>query len=174
MILIITLLALLANFDDTRRAGEGKLCLLIMVNMVIMLILLKSFSIISFYIIFEIGALPIFFIIIGWGNQPEKLKASFFIFFFTIVSSAPLLASIIFIQSTNIGLTMASINSGNGGISIFSEWVAVMAIMGIIAKMPIFGLHNWLPKAHVEAPVYGSIILAGILLKLGGLGALRL
>lgn len=65
MILLITFISILARFDDRGKPGEGKLYLLIVANIIIIFRLLKSFSIISFYIMFEIGALPIFFIIIG-------------------------------------------------------------------------------------------------------------
>ena len=175
MIALITMLAVVSNFDSRARSGERMVSIFMVVNIFVMFGLLKSSSIISFYIMFEIGALPIFFIIIGWGNQPEKLKASFFIFFFTIVSSAPLLVGILFVQEGRLRVTITMNNCGDvGSYTLSLEAIAFISVIRIIAKMPMFGVHNWLPKAHVEAPVYGSMILAGILLKLGGLGAIRL
>ena len=143
------------------------------VNFYLVLIFFSSNHIVVFYLLFEISVIPIFLMVTGWGYQPERVKASYAIIFYTIVSSVPLIICIllvVFLNSINqIRILELSINSGSLGTVLF-----LCIRIGFLVKLPIYGVHLWLPLAHVEAPVYGSIILAGILLKLGGLGVIRL
>ncbi len=146
-------------------------------NIIIFLIILIFIcqNILIFYIMFELSVIPIFLIIIGWGYQPERQSATFAIFFYTAFCSAPFLIII---------LTLLS-KSGTYNWIIFSRLLLVTKIrnsavivftifIAFIVKIPIIGLHMWLPKAHVEAPVNGSMVLAAVLLKLAGLGILRI
>ena len=111
--------------------------------------------------------IPIFIIILGWGYQPERILASIVMFFYTISASLPLLLCLICLinsaGSLNYSCILLSDFNRRAGISLF-------LVLGFLVKLPCFGFHLWLPKAHVEAPVIGSIILAGVLLKLGGFG----
>lgn len=104
---------------------------------------------------------------LGWGYQPERLRAAFYIFFYTITASLPLLLTIVFITG-EIGtgrIVLGRISRRSP-----SNILILMLVMAFIVKFPIYFFHLWLPKAHVEAPVSGSMILAGVLLKLGGYG----
>ena len=118
------------------------------------MITLKTKSLLILYSFFELRVVPVCLLILFFGYQPEKLQACFFIVIYTVVGSLPLLLYIIYnpfrFQTAEI-LTLA-------------------ITLGFMVKTPMYLLHIWLPKAHVEAPVGGSMILAGILLKLGSYG----
>lgn len=130
----------------------------------------NSYSLFEFYLNFEITLFPIFIIILGWGYQPERFSAGLALLIYTITGSLPLF---VYISTWNFF----------GGIFFwelldcyFYRCLNIsfyLVIFAFLIKLPIFIFHIWLPKAHVEAPVYGSIFLAGTLLKLGGIGLIR-
>jgi len=132
-----------------------------------LVLIFSTNNILVFYILFEFSLIPISLIILGWGFQPERLSATLYILFYTISTSFPFLAIIFYLDFPTFSeLTTLRFNS----FSIFS----FIILLPFLVKLPMFITHLWLPKAHVEAPSYGSIILAGVLLKLGGYGIWRL
>jgi NADH-ubiquinone oxidoreductase chain 4 len=123
----------------------------------------------SFYLFFEISILPVIFLILGWGYQPERIRARFYIIFYTLFGSLPLLI-IIFYLETIFGGVVNNLEILN--LNEINRQEIIFCTLAFSIKLPIYFSHLWLPKAHVEAPVSGSIILAGLILKLGGLGLL--
>lgn len=118
-----------------------------------------------FYVLFEFRLIPILLMILFWGNQPERLSAGLYFLIYTGIFSIPyLLLVLILLKNTKFCFlrTIISLSA-----------LRVILLLPFLVKMPVLGFHFWLPKAHVEASTSGSIILAGLMLKLGRYGVYR-
>nr|APX40182.1 NADH dehydrogenase subunit 4 [Cryptocephalus quadripunctatus] len=145
----------------------GMFSFIILILLLSLLMTFFSMNMFMFYLFFEISLIPTLLLIVGWGYQPERLEAGLYLLFYTLVFSLPMML-VIFYCYDNIGsLDYYSFNLQLG------EYFFICMNMVFLVKIPMFFMHLWLPKAHVEAPVSGSMILAGVMLKLGGFGLMR-
>ena len=138
----------------------------------LLLLVFSALDIFLFYIFFEAILIPMFILIGVWGSRERKIRAVYLLFFYTLFGSLLMLIGLLYIYSITGTLNMEHLLTWN---FTFQEqcclWLAFF--ISFASKIPMFPFHVWLPEAHVEAPTIGSVLLAGILLKLGVYGFLR-
>lgn len=170
IILSLWILRLIIMCVDSLSISKIIIFLILLFSLVMFFI---SIDLILFYLMFEISLIPTFFLIIYWGVNLERLNAAYYLLLYMLLISFPLLLYIfkIYIYGLTLKFRLILVVIE---VYEFNFWGYLIIYMAFFIKIPIYVVHIWLPKAHVEAPVYGSIILAGVLLKIGSYGLIRI
>lgn len=190
LILLTTLLGFISVYSSftaiTHREKEYYVFLLLLQTG--MLGVFMALDFVLFYVFWEVMLVPMYFLIGVWGG-PRKLYAAIKFFLYTLVGSVLMLVGILALYFYNAGGLAAIGLPGLGNPATFDVrvlfeiapgiphglqfWVFLAFFVGFAIKVPMFPFHTWLPDAHVEAPTAGSVILAGVLLKMGTYGFIR-
>ena len=167
---LLTPLAILASWKAiTHRVREYMIAFLVLETM--MIGMFASLDMLMFYLFFEGVLIPMFIIIGVWGGA-RRVYAAFKFFLYTLLGSVLMLVCML-VMYIDAGTTDIPALSAHSFAAAMQTWLFLGFLASFAVKVPMWPVHTWLPDAHVEAPTAGSMILAGVLLKMGGYGFIR-
>ena len=171
---LLTSIALLASFSITDAVKGYHICVLLLEFGMLGVFMAQDWAL--FYIFWEVTLIPLYFLIDRWGGK-RRHAASLNFVLYTMGGSVFMLLSLLAVSQYDLehqGSMMASMGQAAQSMPKFEQVLVLLGfLLGFGVKMPVFPLHGWLPLAHVEAPSPISILLSGILLKMGAYGMLR-
>jgi len=174
---LLGVVAIFASWTITNRVKEHFIWLLILQGSVIGVF--TSLDFFLFFLFWELELIPMFFLISIWGTGRKEYSAMKFLIF-TILGSAFMLIGLLAIYVSTGTFDMTALPEkistaiSIGDLIIPASWLFLLTIIGFAIKLPVFPFHTWLPDAHTDAPTAASVMLAGVLLKMGGYGMFRI
>ena len=164
-------ICLLASWSSVKKEVKSYIMYFLFLDLLLLLVFLST-DVLLFYVSFEGVLIPMYILIGVWGSRERKIRAGYLFFFYTLLGSIFMLLGIIYIYVRTGSTSFEVINCYEFSLE-EQAWLWLSFFLSLASKIPMFPFHVWLPEAHVEAPTAGSVLLAGVLLKLGSYGFLR-
>ena len=174
--MLITLVVLFIShiYSLFLPASSKRLSLVLLALLVCSYGVFSSSSAFFLYFFYEASLIPILYIIVKWGTYPERSTRAIILMVFTAIFTFPFILVLFSLFNTNARFNFVLSSLYSYSFLPLDSVFLLLTFLTFSVKLPVYGLHFWLPIAHVEAPTFGSMILAGILLKLGGAGLARM
>jgi NADH-quinone oxidoreductase subunit M len=167
----LTPIAILSTWSSVQEKVKGFMLFFLLLEVGMNGVFL-SLDLVLFYIFWEFTLVPMYFLIGVWGGE-RRIYAAVKFFLFTMAGSILMLAAILYMGLTANTFSWSELVKNNAAFAGVGIWLFIAFALAFAIKVPMFPLHTWLPDAHVEAPTAASVILAGVLLKMGAYGFLR-